>query len=77
VDLRLINPGFVKTPLTDQNEFPMPFLMEVEDAAARMVQGLAGKSFEITFPRRFTWMLKILRMLPYGLYLRITRKLIK
>jgi short-subunit dehydrogenase len=77
VDLRLINPGFVRTPLTDQNEFSMPFLMEVEDAAERMVKGLAGDGFEITFPRRFTWMLKVLKMLPYAVYLRLTRKLLK
>lgn len=77
VDLRLINPGFVRTPLTDLNEFPMPFLMEVEDAAARMVKGLEGGGFEITFPRRFTWMLKLLRMLPYWAYLRLTKKLLR
>lgn len=77
VDLRLINPGFVRTPLTDLNEFPMPFLMEVEDAAARMVKGLAGNSFEITFPRRFTWLLKFLCILPYAVYLRLTRKLLR
>jgi short-subunit dehydrogenase len=77
VRLRLINPGFVRTPLTDQNEFDMPFLMEVEDAARRMISKLEGNHFEITFPRRFTWMLKVLRMLPYGLYLGITRKLLK
>jgi short-subunit dehydrogenase len=77
VDLRLINPGFVRTPLTDQNKFDMPFLMEVEDAAARMVTGLEGNNFEITFPRRFTWMLKVLRMLPYAVYLRLTKKVLK
>ena len=76
VDLRLINPGFVRTPLTDLNEFPMPFLMEVEDAAARMVKGLAGNGFEITFPRRFTWLLKLVKMLPYAVYLRLTKKLV-
>lgn len=75
VRLRLINPGFVKTPLTDMNEFPMPFLMEVDAAAARIVKGLAGSSFEITFPRRFTWLLKILRIMPYAVYLRLVRKL--
>jgi short-subunit dehydrogenase len=77
VDLRLINPGFVRTPLTNLNEFPMPFLMEVEDAAARMVKGLAGNSFEITFPRRFTWLLKFLSILPYALYLKLSRKLLR
>jgi short-subunit dehydrogenase len=77
VQLQLINPGFVRTPLTDQNEFPMPFLMEVEDAAKQMIRGLAGNSFEITFPRRFTWLLKILQKLPYAIYLQLTKKLLK
>ena len=77
VRLRLINPGFVRTPLTDRNEFDMPFLMEVEDAAERMIAKLEDGQFEITFPRRFTWMLKFLRMLPYALYLRLTRGLLK
>ncbi len=77
VSLRLVNPGFVRTPLTDKNEFPMPFLMEVDDAVTRIVQGLEGNSFEIAFPRRFIWLLKTLRIIPYGLYLRLTRKLLK
>ena len=76
VKLQLINPGFVRTPLTDLNEFPMPFLLEVDKAAARIVKGLQGNSFEITFPRRFTWLLKTLKLLPYAVYLRLTRKLI-
>ncbi|MGI9316074.1 MAG: oxidoreductase, partial [bacterium] len=77
VSLRLINPGFVRTPLTDLNEFPMPFLMEVDDAAERMVRGLEGGGFEITFPRRFTWLLKFMSMMHYAVYLRLTRKLLK
>ena len=55
VDLRVVAPGFVRTPLTDKNEFPMPFLMEPEDAAERIVKGLQGGQFEVTFPRRFSY----------------------
>ena len=55
----------------------MPFLMEVDKAAERVVSGLAGNRFEITFPRRFTWMLKFLRILPIGLYLRLTKNLLR
>jgi NAD(P)-dependent dehydrogenase (short-subunit alcohol dehydrogenase family) len=66
VDLRVINPGFVKTPLTDRNPFPMPFLIGADEAARRIVEGLAGKHFEITFPRRFALILKLIRLLPYG-----------
>ncbi|MGI9421106.1 MAG: SDR family NAD(P)-dependent oxidoreductase [Geminicoccaceae bacterium] len=68
IKLQLVNPGFVRTPLTDKNAFPMPFLMEVEDAAERMARGFEISAFEITFPRRFAYLLKLLRMLPYRLY---------
>lgn len=77
IDLSVIHPGFVKTPLTDQNEFPMPFLIEADDAAHRIVNGLEHRKFEITFPRRFAFLLKLVRCLPYGLYFAITRRLIK
>jgi NAD(P)-dependent dehydrogenase (short-subunit alcohol dehydrogenase family) len=73
--LQLVNPGFVKTPLTDRNSFPMPFLVTAEKAADRMVDGLARNSFEITFPRRFTFLIKILRCLPYALYFPIIRRI--
>jgi short-subunit dehydrogenase len=68
VTLQLINPGFVRTPLTDRNEFQMPFLVEPEVAAARIARGLAGRGFEIAFPRPFVAILKLLRILPYTLY---------
>jgi NADP-dependent 3-hydroxy acid dehydrogenase YdfG len=64
----VITPGFVRTPLTDRNTFPMPFLIEADDAANRIVRGLRGTGFEITFPRRFTYILKLLRVLPYALF---------
>jgi len=76
VRLSVVNPGFVRTPLTDKNEFPMPFLMEVEDAASSMRQGLASGRFEVTFPKRFTWLLKMFRLLPIAVYLRMTRNLL-
>lgn len=68
VRLQLIDPGFVKTPLTDKNPFPMPFLLSAESAAERIAEGLTSSRFEITFPKRFTWLLKLLRCLPYCLY---------
>ncbi len=76
VRLTLVNPGFVRTPLTDRNPFPMPFLMEPEAAARRLVAALASRRFEVTFPRRFTWLMKALRLLPYGLFFRLTRRLV-
>lgn len=74
IDMRVVNPGFVRTPLTDKNDFPMPFLMEPDAAAQRMIDGLTRSTrFEIAFPTRFVLILKLLRMLPYGLYFRLTR----
>lgn len=72
--IQVINPGFVRTPLTDRNAFPMPFLMEVEDAVSRILRGLESDRFEIAFPRRFVWLLKALRLLPDRLYFALTRR---
>ena len=69
VTVQLVNPGFIKTPLTAKNEFPMPFLMPVENAVDQFYRGLLTDRFEITFPKRFTWILKFMRLLPYALYL--------
>lgn len=77
VRITVVNPGFVRTPLTDKNPFKMPFLMEPDDAAERLVRGLDSNRFEITFPRRFTWFLKVLRCLPYTLYFPLVRNLDK
>jgi NADP-dependent 3-hydroxy acid dehydrogenase YdfG len=75
IRVRLIAPGFVKTPLTDRNDFPMPFLMPVDKAAERLWQALeTGADFEIVFPRRFAYILKVLRLLPYGLYFPLVRR---
>jgi short-subunit dehydrogenase len=76
IKLQLVNPGFVKTPLTDKNTFPMPFLMPVDRAVDRLVAGLASDRFEIVFPRRLAWLLKALRCMPYGAYFALTRRTI-
>jgi len=72
----LINPGFVETPLTAQNEFPMPFLMTPKEAANRIVAGLVRRRFEIAFPTRFVVLLKLARLLPYAIYFWIMRRLV-
>lgn len=74
IGVSVVNPGFVKTPLTAQNRFPMPFLMESGDAAQIMWSGIKDGRFEITFPKRLSWSLKLLRMLPYALYFPLARK---
>ncbi len=68
VKIQLINPGFVETPLTSKNDFAMPFLIDADTAATRIVAGLERNAFEITFPKRFAYLLKLFRMLPYRLY---------
>ncbi|MGE0734346.1 MAG: SDR family NAD(P)-dependent oxidoreductase [Alphaproteobacteria bacterium] len=77
IKVQLVNPGFVATPLTAKNSFKMPFLMPVDRAAARMIAGMASDRFEITFPKRFTWQLKALRLLPYRVYFWLARKITK
>lgn len=77
IKLSLVNPGFVKSKLTDQNNFKMPFIMETDDAAKRIVRGLESNAFELTFPKRFTYWLKLFRILPYRLYFALTKNLSK
>ena len=64
----VINPGFVETPLTAQNEFRMPALITPEEAARAILRGWRGGDFEIHFPKRFTAWMKLLRHLPYTPY---------
>ncbi|MGB7285916.1 MAG: SDR family NAD(P)-dependent oxidoreductase [Salaquimonas sp.] len=68
IKIQLVNPGFVDTPMTEQNKFPMPFLMPLDKAADRLVAKMKTDAFEITFPRRFTYLLKFASSLPYWLY---------
>ncbi len=77
VRLTLINPGFVETPLTDRNDFPMPFLIPVEEAIDRIVDGLARSAFEITFPWRFAVLMRALRVLPDRLFFTLTRRMVR
>ena len=70
----LIMPGFVRTPLTDRNDFRMPYLISAEEAAREIVDGVRAGKFEIHFPRAFTRQLKLLRLLPYRWYFSLIRK---
>jgi short-subunit dehydrogenase len=71
----LVCPGFVATPLTAQNTFRMPALISAQEAADAMLRGFSEGRFEIHFPKRFTRLLKLLRLLPYRLYFPLVRRL--
>ncbi len=68
IKVQIVNPGFVRTPMTDVNDFPMPFILEPADASQRIIAGLDSSRFEIVFPLRLALIMKLLRLLPYGLY---------
>ena len=73
VDVTIVNPGFVRTPLTDRNEFDMPFLVEPDRAARIIRRGIERRRREVTFPFPFNWFIKFLRVLPMPLYMLIMR----
>ncbi|MDI9349531.1 MAG: SDR family NAD(P)-dependent oxidoreductase [Candidatus Symbiobacter sp.] len=75
VDVKLISPGFVRTPLTAKNNFFMPMMIEPEQAAMAIANGLRSSCFEIHFPKKFTLIIKLLRLLPRHLSLKLIRKL--
>ena len=78
VRVSLISPGFIKTPMTDKNDFKMPFLKTTEYAADKIYSGLVNtNAFEIHFPKQLTIVLKILKILPNWLYLKLVGKLTK
>lgn len=77
IGIYLIDPGFVDTPLTKQNTFEMPALISASEAARQIELGLGRGEFEIHFPKRFTRVMRALRLLPYGLYFRMVRKFTK
>ena len=75
VRVSLISPGFIKTPMTDQNDFPMPMIKTPEFAANEIFKGLTEKkSFEIHFPKAFTYFLKFLQILPSSIYFKLLSK---
>ena len=75
VRVSLISPGFIKTPMTDQNDFPMPMIKSPEFAANEIYNGLIkSKGFEIHFPKAFTYFLKFLQTLPSSIYFKLVAK---
>ena len=75
VAVHLINPGFVKTPLTDLNPFKMPALIGADEAAREILAGIERGAFEIHFPKRFTRVLKALNLLPYRVYFSLVHRI--
>ena len=75
VRVSLVNPGFIKTPMTDKNKFPMPMIKSAEFAAEKMFIGLTKKNiFEIHFPIAFTMLMKLLKIMPNWLYFLLVKK---
>ena len=74
IGVSVINPGFVATPLTAQNNFQMPALISPDEAAKAMLAGWSEGLFDIHFPKRFTAWLKLLRLLPYRVYFALVRR---
>lgn len=74
IGVSVVNPGFVATPLTAQNNFQMPALITPEQAATAMLAGWAEGLFDIHFPKRFTAWLKLMRLLPYRAYFSLVRR---
>ena len=71
VQVQLVNPGFVKTRLTDKNEFNMPFIMEPEDAAQIVFEHMGSGGFSRAFPRPFSWLFRLSQFLPDWAYYRL------
>jgi len=77
VSLSLVNPGFVDTPLTRKNDFPMPFLISVDAAVDHIMAGLKSRRFEIAFPWKMVLTMKLLAALPARLRLAVTRRMLR
>ncbi len=73
ITISVVNPGFVDTPMTEDNPFPMPAIISAEEAARRLLDGLERRRYEIVFPRRFVHALKFLRILPNAAFFWVVR----
>lgn len=73
VKIQIVNPGFIKTRLTDKNHFRMPFIQTPEQAAEQVLKAMQGGRFSTSFPAPFSWLFRVGRFLPRGLFYRIFR----
>lgn len=77
IGVSVIHPGFVKTPLTEKNDFPMPMQVSAEQAAEAILKGLAKGRRDIHFPKRFTYLVKLLGILPPALRFAVGKRLVR
>lgn len=77
IGVTIVNPGFVRTPLTDKNDFHMPFLVDADRAAKVICAGIARGKDEVSFPIPFNWIIKGMRVIPYPIYKRIMSRAVK
>ena len=77
INVHIVSPGFVATPATAGNDFEMPALISAEQAAIEIGKGLQKGEFDIHFPKKFSYFLKFLRLLPYPLYFWILKTFVK
>ncbi len=73
ITVSVVNPGFVDTPMTRDNPFPMPNIISAKDAAQSLLAGLERRKYEIIFPRAFVFAMKLLRLLPNAMYFWVAR----
>ena len=77
IDVQLVNPGFVRTPLTERNAFPMPFMIEAPDAARRIAQAIERGKAEAVFPLPYRIGMKLVRLAPIRLYTAVSRRFVE
>ena len=77
IAVSVVNCGFVRTPMSDVNDFHMPNIIEADDAARRIIRGLASRRFEIAFPWSVVLQTKVMRLLPYRLYFALMRRFVQ
>jgi len=77
IEISLVRPGFVKTPLTERNDFPMPMMITVEKSSDSIRKGLARGASEIAFPPVFAWLLRFISVLPQGLQKLLAKRLVR
>jgi short-subunit dehydrogenase len=75
VDISVVRPGFVKTPLTARNDFPMPFAVDSETAVKKIIQGISKRKWIIAFPWQLVWIMNFIALLPLKLQTRLLRRM--